>query len=222
MSGQVWQGLRDDLLKDAHGDVLEIGFGTGLNLPHYPATVSQLWMVDPAGFLPSRVRARVAQAAFPVHMEQLTAESLPFPERRFDSIVSTWTLCSIPDPLKALREIRRVLKPQGVFLFLEHGRSREARIAAWQDRLNPIQNLIACGSSEPPDRFTHRAKWISPHGPQPLSGSACATHHRGDVSRSRAHDPLLSTLTTCGSVASRDDPRMRNWWNRRRVIANWI
>jgi ubiquinone/menaquinone biosynthesis C-methylase UbiE len=78
-------------------------------------------------------------------MEQLTAESLPFPERRFDSIVSTWTLCSIPDPLKALREIRRVLKPQGVFLFLEHGRSREARIAAWQDRLNPIQNLIACG-----------------------------------------------------------------------------
>lgn len=145
MSGQVWQGLRDDLLKDAHGDVLEIGFGTGLNLPHYPATVSQLWMVDPAGFLPSRVRARVAQAAFPVHMEQLTAESLPFPERRFDSIVSTWTLCTIPDPLKALREIRRVLKPQGVFLFLEHGRSREARIAAWQDRLNPIQNLIACG-----------------------------------------------------------------------------
>ena len=145
MSGQVCQGLRRDLLKDAHGDVLEIGFGTGLNLPHYPETVSQLWMVDPARFLLSRVQARIAQAAFPVHMEQLAAESLPFPEERFDSIVSTWTLCTIPDPVKALREIRRVLKPHGVFLFLEHGRSREARIAAWQDRLNPIQNLIACG-----------------------------------------------------------------------------
>ena len=145
MSSQVCQGLRGDLLKEAHGDVLEIGFGTGLNLPHYPATVSQLWMVDPARFLLSRVQTRVAQAAFPVHMEQLAAESLPFPDQRFDSIVSTWTLCTIPDPLKALREIRRVLKPHGVFLFLEHGRSREARIAAWQDRFNPIQNLIACG-----------------------------------------------------------------------------
>ncbi len=159
MSGQRFQRLRRELLQDARGDVLEIGFGTGLNLVHYPATVSQLWLVDPARFLLSRVQARVAQVAFPVHIEQLTAESLPFPEGQFDVVVSTWTLCTVPDPVQALREIRRVLKPQGVFLFLEHGRSREARIAAWQDRLNPIQNLIACGCNlnRPIDQLIERS-----------------------------------------------------------------
>jgi ubiquinone/menaquinone biosynthesis C-methylase UbiE len=145
MSGRTFQGLRRELLKDAHGDVLEIGFGTGLNLPHYPTRVSQLWMVDPACFLSSHVQARTAQVAFPVHTAQVTAEALPFPDQRFDCVVSTWTLCTVPDPMKALGEVRRVLKPHGVFLFLEHGRSREARIAAWQERLNPLQNLLGCG-----------------------------------------------------------------------------
>jgi ubiquinone/menaquinone biosynthesis C-methylase UbiE len=146
MSGQVFDDLRRELLKEARGDVLEIGFGTGLNLAHYPAaTVSQLWMVDPARFLSSTVQARVARVDFPVQIAQLTAEALPFPAQRFDCIVSTWTLCTVPDPLKALREASRVLKPDGVFLFLEHGRSRDARIAAWQERLNPLQNLLGCG-----------------------------------------------------------------------------
>ena len=145
MNGEVFQQLRAELLKDAHGDVLEIGFGTGLNLPHYPANISSLTIVDPARLLPQRVRERVAQVPFPIHAEHITAEALPNPDRQFDSVVSTWTLCTIPEPVKALREINRVLKPNGTFLFLEHGRSDNARVAAWQDRINPLQNIVGCG-----------------------------------------------------------------------------
>lgn len=145
MSGDEFQQLRRLLLQDARGDVLEIGLGTGLNLPHYPGGVSQLHAVDPAPLLPDRVAQRSRAVAFPVQITQLTAETLPFDDRTFDCVVSTWTLCTIPDPVKALREVRRVLKPNGAFLFLEHGRSDEARIAAWQDRLNPLQRVIGCG-----------------------------------------------------------------------------
>ena len=145
MSGEMFQRLRSELLKDARGEALEIGFGTGLNLPHYSRNVSGLSIVDPARMLPDKVRKRMAQIPFPLHVDHITAETLPYPDRQFDSVVSTWTLCTIPDVKKALHEIRRVLKPTGTFLFLEHGRSDNARIAVWQDRLNPIQNIIGCG-----------------------------------------------------------------------------
>ena len=145
MGGDEFQQLRRRLLQDVHGEVLEIGLGTGLNLPHYPGTLSRLHAVDPAPLLPSRVAQRCTSVAFPVQIEQVSAEALPFDDQTFDCVVSTWTLCTIPDPIKALREVRRVLKPNGVFLFLEHGRSEEARIAAWQDRLNPLQRVVGCG-----------------------------------------------------------------------------
>lgn len=145
MSGEEFRRLRADLLKHARGDVLEIGFGTGLNLVHYPASISSLSIVDPARILPRRVMERTAAVSFPIHVQHVTAETLPFPDRRFDNVVSTWTLCTIADPIKALREVRRVLKPDGQFLFLEHGRSHDETVAAWQDRLNPIQNIIGCG-----------------------------------------------------------------------------
>ncbi|HEY5627410.1 MAG TPA: class I SAM-dependent methyltransferase [Nitrospira sp.] len=145
MSGEEFRRLRADLLKHARGDVLEIGFGTGLNLVHYPPSISSLSIVDPARILPRRVMERTAAVSFPIHVQHVTAETLPFPDRRFDSVVSTWTLCTIADPIKALREVRRVLKPDGQFLFLEHGRSHDETVAAWQDRLNPIQNIIGCG-----------------------------------------------------------------------------
>jgi ubiquinone/menaquinone biosynthesis C-methylase UbiE len=145
MSGQSFQSLRADLLKRVRGDVLEIGYGTALNLPHYPVDVARLSMVDSAAFLRSKVTDRIARVNFPVVIEQQPAESLPFPDRRFDAVVSTWSLCTIADPQQALREIGRVLKPDGRLWFLEHGRSSEARIAAWQDRLNPIQRTVACG-----------------------------------------------------------------------------
>ena len=145
MSGDEFQQLRKLLLQGARGEVLEIGLGTGLNLPHYPGGVSWLYAVDPAPLLPDRVTRRSRAVAFPVQIKQVSAETLPFDDRTFDCVVSTWTLCTIPDPVKALREVRRVLKPDGMFLFLEHGRSEDDNVAAWQDRLNPVQNIIGCG-----------------------------------------------------------------------------
>jgi ubiquinone/menaquinone biosynthesis C-methylase UbiE len=145
MSGDEFQRWRALLLQDAEGEVLEIGLGTGLNLPHYPRAVSRLHAVDPARLLPERVARRSKFASFPIHMTRVSAETLPFHDRTFDRVVSTWTLCTIPDPVKALLEVRRVLKPTGRFLFLDHGRSENEKIAAWQDRLNPIQRIVGCG-----------------------------------------------------------------------------
>ena len=145
MSGEEFQRLRRELLEAACGDVLEIGFGTGLNLPHYPSRMTSLSVIDPAILLPRRVSQRIASVSFPVEASHVTAEHLPYPDRRFDTVVSTWTLCTIPDPARALGEVARVLTQPGRFLFLEHGRSDDPRIAAWQDRLNPVQNIVGCG-----------------------------------------------------------------------------
>ena len=136
---------RDEALAAAGGEVLEIGFGTGLNLRHYPPGVTRLTAIDVADLLPARTGRRVAAAPFPVERVRLTAERLPFPDARFDCVVSTWTLCSIPDALAALREVRRVLAPGGLFVFLEHGRSDDPRVARRQDRFNPIQRVIGVG-----------------------------------------------------------------------------
>jgi ubiquinone/menaquinone biosynthesis C-methylase UbiE len=145
MAGEEFGRLRAALLAQAQGEVLEVGIGTGLNLPYYPKAVTQIHAVDPVNLLPHVVAQRRAALSIPVLINQVTAERLPFDDGRFDSVVSTWTLCSIPDPALALREVRRVLKPQGRFLFLEHGRSDDEKIARWQDRLNPLQNVIGCG-----------------------------------------------------------------------------
>ncbi len=133
-------------LAGAHGDVLEIGFGTGLNLPHYPPGVASLTAVDPMDALRERVRQRIAAAPFPVAVHHLPADgSLPFDAGRFDCATVTWTLCTIRDPVAALREVRRVLKPGGSLHFIEHGRSDDPSVARWQDRWNPIQRVVACG-----------------------------------------------------------------------------
>ncbi|MDF0667774.1 MAG: class I SAM-dependent methyltransferase [Nitrospira sp.] len=145
MAREEFHRLRTEILVPVQGDVLELGIGTGLNLPHYSKAVTILHAVDPALLLPKTVAARRARLAFPLHIQRGTAEELPYGDRLFDYVVSTWTLCTIPDPVLALQEVGRVLKPGGHFLFLEHGRSDDQKIAVWQDRLNPIQNLIACG-----------------------------------------------------------------------------
>jgi ubiquinone/menaquinone biosynthesis C-methylase UbiE len=145
MAGEEFLHLRSELLASTHGEVLELGIGTGLNLPHYPETVTELHAVDPAQLLPKTVAARSGRLAFPVHIQRGTAEALPHVDQSFDNVVSTWTLCTIPDPVLALKEVGRVLKPEGTFLFLEHGRSNDQKIAIWQDRLNPVQNVIGCG-----------------------------------------------------------------------------
>ncbi len=137
---------REPTLAEARGDVLEIGFGTGLNLPHYPEGVEKLSTVDPMDALQEKVQERIDRVPFPVERHHLPADGgLPFDRGRFDTVTVTWTLCTIPDAGAALTEMHRVLKPEGRLLFIEHGRSDDARIARWQDRLNPIWNVIGCG-----------------------------------------------------------------------------
>jgi len=145
MGGEEFQKQRSLVLARVNGTVLEIGFGTGLNLPHYPAALSSLHAIDPAHMLPRKIAERSAAKPFPLQIQRTSAETLPYNARSFNFVVSTWTLCTIPDPVKALLEVYRVLKPDGVFLFLEHGRSEDAKVAAWQDRFNPVQNIIGCG-----------------------------------------------------------------------------
>ena len=145
LRGERFQRERQRLLTPAEGMVLEIGFGTGLNLPHYPRTITALHTVDPSTMLPDTVASRIAQVPFPVYIEALSAERLPYDDAMFDCAVSTFTLCTIPDPIMALLEVRRVLKPDGQFLFLEHGRSDDVHVARWQDRLNPLENRLGCG-----------------------------------------------------------------------------
>jgi SAM-dependent methyltransferase len=139
--------LRPATLAKAHGEVLEIGFGTGLNLRHYGDGVRALTGIDPLrtdGL--AIVAERIGRAPFPVTCAALRADAtLPFDAGRFDCAVATWTLCSIPDPLAALSELRRVLRPGGRLLFIEHGLSERAGTARWQDRLNPVWRRIADG-----------------------------------------------------------------------------
>src|ERR1700730_17237140 len=110
-------------LAEARGEVLEIGFGTGLNLSCYPTSVKRLMILDPADVLKQKVVQRIVAAAMPAEKVHLDAKELPFDAGRFDCVVSTWTLCTIPEVDLAFREVHRVLKSGGSFLFLEHGRS---------------------------------------------------------------------------------------------------
>jgi SAM-dependent methyltransferase len=137
---------RHRALAPARGNTLEIGFGTGLNLPYYPESVTQLTIIDSENMLRKRVAQRIAACPLPVIKLQLDAEGrLPFDAGSFDSVASTLTLCSIADAAAALAEIRRVLKPGGQFLFFEHGRSDDPATARNQDRFNPLQKLIGVG-----------------------------------------------------------------------------
>ncbi len=127
------------------GDVLEIGFGSGHNLRYLPAAVKEVWAVEPSSRSWRYARPRIAASPVPVHEAGLDGQSLELPDDRFDHAVSTMTLCTIPDAVAALREVRRVLKPGGVLHFVEHGRSPDARTARWQDRWDPVQQRLFAG-----------------------------------------------------------------------------
>jgi ubiquinone/menaquinone biosynthesis C-methylase UbiE len=136
---------RDRALAPAQGRILEIGFGTGRNLTHYPPHVRRIEAIDPDPDLDRLSLPRIAHASIEVDFHHLDAEHLPFEDGRFDTVVSTFTLCSIPDVVHALAEVRRVLRPGGQFLFLEHGRAPDRRVARWQDRLNGAWMPLAGG-----------------------------------------------------------------------------
>jgi ubiquinone/menaquinone biosynthesis C-methylase UbiE len=137
--------LRSELLSSVEEDVLEIGFGTGLNLEHYPVRVRRIAAIDPAQEMGRIASERIKRSSIEVDRKLLGAEDLPFNDDSFDCVVSTWTLCSIPNVTRALDEVYRVLKPGGRFLFLEHGKSDDPSIQRWQRRLNPIQRRLAVG-----------------------------------------------------------------------------
>ena len=136
---------RRSLIPAARGRVLEIGIGSGLNLPFYGRGVERVVGIDPSEELLALARGRLEAAPFAVELQARSAEELPFEAGSFDSAVTTWTLCSVPDAGRALAEVRRVLKPEGELLFVEHGRAEAPGVAAWQDRLNRIWGRLAGG-----------------------------------------------------------------------------
>ena len=139
--------LRPETVGAAQGEVLEVGFGTARNLEHYAPGVSRVTGLDPMSTEGiAAVESRIARAPFPVVRTVLRSDGrLPFDAGRFDWVVTTFTLCSIPDVEKALREMRRVLTPMGRLIFVEHGRSPDAKVTRWQDRLTPIWKRVAGG-----------------------------------------------------------------------------
>ena len=145
MSWEVYSVQRKRALQDVRDTVLEVGFGSGLNLPFYPEGVDKLYALDPSRVGRRLARRHIRRAPFPVEFVDLNPDgTIDFPERAVDAVVTTWTLCTIPDVVSALNEFQRVLKPGGQYLFLEHGRAPDASVARWQDRWNPCQKML-CG-----------------------------------------------------------------------------
>ena len=134
---------RSELLAEAHGDVLELGAGTGASLPHYPAAVDRLVLTEPDAGMRAKLSEKVVR---PAEIVDARAEALPFADESFDAVVAMLVLCTVPDPVAAVAEVRRVLRPGGALIFVEHvaaapGSSRRA----WQHRLEPVWKRLAGG-----------------------------------------------------------------------------
>ena len=145
MSGETLKQYRQQLLQDVSGEILEIGFGTGLNLPHYPQQTRKITTIDSNPGMQKLARSRIAASDITVDYRVLNGENLPMSDASFDSVVCTWTLCSISAPDLAIAEVYRLLKPGGKFFFIEHGLSRDLQIRFWQNSLTPVQKIIADG-----------------------------------------------------------------------------
>jgi len=145
MSRPVLERHRRDVLAEVDGEILEIGFGTGINLSFYPEHVRRITIVESNIGMNSKANKRIKSSPIEVDIHTLSADSLPYPDNTFDCVVSTYTLCSIENVNKTLSEIKRVLKPGGRFLFLEHGQSPDKRVQKWQNRFNSLNKALADG-----------------------------------------------------------------------------
>ncbi|HUP85027.1 MAG TPA: class I SAM-dependent methyltransferase [Acidimicrobiales bacterium] len=155
---------RAQLLAEATGAVLEVGAGTGLNLAHYPSAVTTLSLTEPDSAMLRRLQRAATRAAIPVTVLRAPAEDLPYDDASFDTVVSTLVLCGVDDQPRAFREIRRVLKPGGQLLFLEHVRSDDCRLARRQDRLNWFNRLTtSCDCNRPTLRSLERSGFVVEH-----------------------------------------------------------
>ena len=177
LRGGEFTRMRERATADLDGEVVEIGFGSGRNVPHYPAAVSKVWAIEPAALGRELAATRLAASAVTVEHVGLDGEDLPLPDESVDHVQTTWTLCTIPDVGRAMSEARRALRPGGDLHFVEHGRSPEPRVSRWQDRLTPLQRRLfgGCHLNRPIDRLlvdagveltrleTHYAR-----GPRPL------------------------------------------------------
>lgn len=136
---------RRRLIPTAQGQVLEIGVGPGFNLPLYGPAVDRIIALEPSPKLLAMAGRMTRGLSHPIELLEASAESLPMEDRTIDTVVSTWTLCSIPDVTRALDEMRRVLKPSGRLVFVEHGLSPDASVCRWQQRLTPVWKRLAGG-----------------------------------------------------------------------------
>ena len=145
MRSRQLQPYRERVISAAEGRVLEVGIGSGLNLPLYPEQACEIVGLDPVHRLTGMARQTAARTGSKVVLIEGSAESIPLDRNSIDTVVTTWTLCTIPDPVRALMEMRRVLSPSGQLLFVEHGLAPEEKIRRWQNRLTPVWKRIAGG-----------------------------------------------------------------------------
>ncbi len=145
MRNRLLRPYRERVIGAARGRVLEVGAGSGMNFPFYGAAVSEVVALEPTPRLMTMAKQAAQTASRPTTFLEASAEAIPLEDQSLDTVVTTWTLCTIPDAGRALEEMRRVLKPDGRLLFVEHGLSDEAGVGKWQDRLTPLWKVIAGG-----------------------------------------------------------------------------
>ena len=145
MDTKIERAARERVCEGLHGEVVEIGFGSGLNVAYYPPEVTRILAVEPSKVSMHIAEPRIAQSSTPVEMAGLDGQRLDLPSDAFDAVLSTWTLCTIPDVAAALGEVRRVLKPGGTFHFVEHGHAPDAKVARRQERIEPFYKPFVGG-----------------------------------------------------------------------------
>ena len=191
MSKEDTAKLRAQSVPQARGDVLEVGIGSGLNLPYYSSEVRRVYGVDPSMELQRLARKRMGDCRASVEfLAQGADHRLPLEDQSIDTVVCTWTLCTIPDAAAALREMRRVLRADGRYLFVEHGRSPDAGVVKWQDRLTPMMKKIGggCHLNRKVDSMIEAAgfrikelkTFYNPGGPRPMTFT-----YQGEAERGR-------------------------------------